>query len=135
MGLPSLSAQSTAIIQLLVVATVALTVIITTLGLKLVALYSRPLEERGSSHILQFADTRNEYHAYEAEVSIEEPVGDRKMVPIDSVMRGGSIFVGATSVMSMGATFISGAIIIQPIFALMLLVASVGFYVMSYVKD
>ena len=59
---------------------------------------------------------------------------DTKMVPLDSVIRSAASIVTAVSILSLAATFLTGAIIIQPIFAVMLLVASVGFQLMTLVK-
>jgi hypothetical protein len=55
-----------------------------------------------------------------------------KMVPLDSVIRGAGLIVGSVSVMSLLATILSGAIIIQPLFAVALLISCVGFYLMTF---
>jgi hypothetical protein len=62
-------------------------------------------------------------------------VDSKRVVGLDSVIRGASYIIGATSIMSILATIMSGAIIIQPAFALLLLIAAFGFYCMTLVKD
>jgi hypothetical protein len=62
-------------------------------------------------------------------------VDSRKMVPLDSVIQGGSLIAGSLAVMSILATLLSGAIIIQPLFAMAILVACTGLYVMTLVKS
>ena len=56
-------------------------------------------------------------------------------MPVDLVIRGACYIVAATSFMSILATILFGAIIIQPIFAALLLIASLGFYCMTLVKE
>jgi hypothetical protein len=58
-----------------------------------------------------------------------------KMVPLDDVIRGGGLIVGGAACMSLLATAFSGAIIIQPLFAIGLLITCAGFYVMTLVKN
>jgi len=58
-----------------------------------------------------------------------------KMVPLDNVIQGGSLIVGSIATMSLVATFLSGAIIIQPLFAIALLIACVGFYILTLAKN
>jgi hypothetical protein len=57
-----------------------------------------------------------------------------KMVPLDTVVRGTSFIVATLSTMSLLTTAASGAIIIQPLFAIALIISCVGFYVMTIVK-
>jgi hypothetical protein len=54
-------------------------------------------------------------------------------VPVDSVIRGGSYFTAAISIMSLVATAMSNVIIIQPFIALLFLIASIGFFCMTLV--
>lgn len=62
-------------------------------------------------------------------------VNQRKLIAVDSVIRSASYIVSATSIMSLVATILSDAIIIQPIFAILLLIASLGFYIMTFVRE
>jgi hypothetical protein len=57
-----------------------------------------------------------------------------KMVAVDTVVRGGAFAVSSIAAMSLLATWLSGAIIIQPIFAMLLVLLSIGFYAMTLVK-
>jgi hypothetical protein len=57
-----------------------------------------------------------------------------KMVPVISVMRVASVIVGALSIFALIGFFLSGAVIIQPFVAVLLVVASIGFYIMSFLK-
>jgi hypothetical protein len=59
----------------------------------------------------------------------------RRMVAVDSVIRVGSSFSAIISIMSILATVLSGAIIIQPAIAFLMLISSVGFYCMTLVKE
>src|SRR5215469_4573930 len=59
----------------------------------------------------------------------------RRMVAVDTVIRGGSYIAAAISVMSILATILSGAIIIQPTIAVLMLIASIGFYSMTLVRE
>jgi hypothetical protein len=84
-----------------------------------------------------------------AEISLRQParmafeqVGDiasavsasaQRTVALDSVIRGGSYFTAAISMMSIVATAMSNVIIIQPFIALFFLIASIGFFCMTLV--
>jgi hypothetical protein len=57
-----------------------------------------------------------------------------KMVSLDTVARGASFIVATISVMSLLTTATSGAIIIQPLFAIALLISCIFFYFMTLVK-
>ena len=57
-----------------------------------------------------------------------------RMIAVDSVARGGAIVVSLISAMSLLATWLSGAIIIQPIFAGLLIILSIGFYTITLAK-
>ena len=59
----------------------------------------------------------------------------QRMVPLDSVLRGGAAIVGVLSIASLAAYALSGAIIVQPFIALILLVSSAGFGLMSMSKS
>jgi hypothetical protein len=59
----------------------------------------------------------------------------QKMVAVDDVTRAGTFVVSSISVMSLLATWLSGAIIIQPIFAGLLILLSIGFYAITLVKE
>ena len=61
--------------------------------------------------------------------------GSQRLVAVDSVIRGASYIVGATSIMSILATIVSGAVIIQPALATLLLIAALGFYCMTLLKN
>jgi hypothetical protein len=58
-----------------------------------------------------------------------------RTVSVDAVIRGGSAIVSAISVMSLLGTWLSGVLIIQPIFAILLLLLSLGFYLMTLAKE
>lgn len=62
------------------------------------------------------------------------PEANPRMVPLDSVLRGGAAIVGALSTASLAAYALSGAIIVQPFIALILLISSIAFGIMSLVK-
>jgi hypothetical protein len=57
------------------------------------------------------------------------------VVPVGSLIRGSSYFVGSISMMSIVATILSNSVIIQPMLAIALLIASAGFYFMVFVKE
>ena len=59
-----------------------------------------------------------------------EPAIDH-VVTVSSVLRGGSIIVGASTLLALVGTVLSGTVIIHPLLSLMLLISSVAFYLMS----
>jgi hypothetical protein len=63
------------------------------------------------------------------------PAASPRMVSLDRVLRDGSAIVGALSAVSLLAYALSGAIIIQPFIAIILLVSSIGFGIMSMAKS
>jgi hypothetical protein len=59
---------------------------------------------------------------------------EAKMVPVDSVMRVTSAFVGSFSGLAFVANILSGVVILQPFICVLFIVASIGFYGISYAK-
>ena len=55
-----------------------------------------------------------------------------RMVEVDRVCRGGGMIVAMLAALSLLATILSGAIIIQPMVAILLLIFGAGFFVMSF---
>jgi hypothetical protein len=58
-----------------------------------------------------------------------------KMVPVDTVIKVASAFIGTFSGLAFLANILSGVIIIQPFISVLLIVASLGFYAMSLAKS
>jgi hypothetical protein len=69
-----------------------------------------------------------------SQTALEAVSQGQRMVPVDSVIRGASCFSAAISIMSILATILSGAIIIQPALAVMILIVASGFYFMTTLK-
>jgi hypothetical protein len=66
-------------------------------------------------------------------IAVKQDVSAQRTVSLDSVIRGGSYFTAAISIMSLVATGLSHVIIIQPFVALFFLIASIGFFCMTLV--
>jgi hypothetical protein len=60
-----------------------------------------------------------------------EPVARAETVPLKSVLRGGALIVGASTLLAWVGTILSGTLIIHPLLAAMLLLSSLAFYLMS----
>ncbi len=58
-------------------------------------------------------------------------MAEKRMVELDKVIRWISVVVGFISAYSLVSTFLTGLIIIHPLFALMLLIESVIFFLMT----
>jgi len=89
--------------------------------------YTSPSTFEDTSYIWQ-ANVMQQQNSYSS-------TSNSKMVPLDSVIQGGSLIVGSVSVMSLLATILSGAVIIQPLFAIAILISCTGFYIMTLVKN
>jgi hypothetical protein len=61
----------------------------------------------------------------------KEQTSALRTVAVDSVIRSGSYFTAAISIMSLVATAMSNVVIIQPFVALFFLIASIGFFCMT----
>lgn len=57
------------------------------------------------------------------------------VVPVRTVLRNGSQIVGALALMSLMLNRTDGVIVIDPMISVLLLVASIGFYLMSRAKS
>lgn len=57
-----------------------------------------------------------------------------ELVPVRTVVRNGSQIIGSIAVMSLVMRFTEGEIVIDPVLSVMLLIASIGFYLMSRCK-
>jgi hypothetical protein len=56
-----------------------------------------------------------------------------ELVSVPAVLRGGALFVGAFALLGGIGSSLSGVTLIHPLLSLLLIVASVGFYLMSFV--